>query len=62
MGLFSFAGLTSRKITPISIVILGTEKPTELDVVTSLQKNNLRDLTESGLYKSSVRTVGEIQG
>jgi hypothetical protein len=49
-----------RKRTPISNVILRTEKPTELDVVISLKKDNLRDLTLSELHKNNVRVVGKI--
>jgi hypothetical protein len=49
-----------RKRTPISNIILRTEKPTELDVVISLKKDNLRDLTLSELHKNNVLVVGKI--
>lgn len=49
-----------RKRTPLSNVVVRCSEPDDLNVVVTLRRENLRDLTLSELHKNNVRIVGKI--
>lgn len=49
-----------RKRTPISSVILRCKEPSDMNVVVTLRRANLRDLTLTELHKNSVRVIGKV--
>lgn len=51
---------SDRKRTPISNIVVRCSEPADLNVVVTLRRANLRDLTLSELHKNSVSVVGKV--